>query len=68
MVEEVEEFVEEDRKMKECIDLCNSFEMFVYNMKNTIFDFDKFVDKFDDDDKNMIEEVVKEIFDWLDEN
>merc|ERR1712216_843207 len=59
-----EEFAEEDRKTKERIDSRNSLETFAYNMKNTISDSDKL----DDDDKNTIEEAVKETLDWLDEN
>ena len=68
MVEEAEEFAEEDRKTKERIDSRNSLETFAYNMKNTISDSDKLADKLDDDDKNTIEEAVKETLDWLDEN
>jgi heat shock protein 5 len=37
-------------------------------MKNTISDSDKLADKLDEDDKNTIEEAVKETLDWLDEN
>ena len=68
MVEEAEEFAEEDRKTKERIDARNSLETYAYNMKNTISDSDKLADKLDEDDKNTIEEAVKEALDWLDEN
>jgi len=68
MVEEAEEFAEEDRKTKERIDARNSLETYAYNMKNTISDSDKLADKLDEDDKNAIEEAVKEALDWLDEN
>jgi len=68
MVEEAEEFAEEDRKIKERVDARNSLETYAYNMKNTISDSDKLADKLDEDDKNTIEESVKEILDWLDDN
>ena len=67
-VEEAEEFAEEDRKIKERVDARNSLETYAYNMKNTISDSDKLADKLDEDDKNTIEESVKEILDWLDDN
>ena len=68
MVEEAEEFAEEDRKTKERIDSRNSLETFAYNMKNTVSDSDKLADKLEEDDKSTIEEAVKEALDWLDDN
>jgi len=68
MVEEAEEFAEEDRKIKERVDARNSLETFAYNMKNTISDADKLADKLDEEDKSTIEEAIKEAIEWLDEN
>ncbi len=68
MIEEAEEFAEEDRKTKERVDARNSVETFAYNMKNTVSDSDKLADKLDEDDKSTIEEAIKEALDWLDEN
>merc|ERR1712164_161335 len=68
MVEDAETYADEDRKTKERIDARNSLETYAYNMKNTISDSDKLADKLDEDDKNTIEEAVKEALDWLDEN
>jgi len=68
MVEEAEEFAEEDRKIKERVDARNSLETFAYNMKNTISDADKLADKLDEEDKSTIEEAIKEALEWLDEN
>ncbi|KAF9614246.1 hypothetical protein IFM89_016507 [Coptis chinensis] len=45
MVQEAEEFVEEDKKVKEKIDARNSLETYIYNMKNQINDKDKLADK-----------------------
>ena len=68
MVEEAEEFAEEDRKIKERIDARNSLETFAYNMKNTISDADKLANKLDEDDKSVIRDAVKEALDWLEGN
>jgi len=68
MVEEAEEFAEEDRKIKERVDARNSLETYAYNMKNTVSDSDKLADKLEEDDKSTIEEAVKETLDWLDDN
>jgi heat shock protein 5 len=68
MVEEAEEFAEEDRKIKERVDARNSLETYAYNMKNTVSDSDKLADKLEEDDKSTIEEAIKETLDWLDDN
>ena len=68
MVEEAEEFAEEDKKIKERIDARNSLETYAYNMKNTVTDSDKLGDKLEESDKSTIQVAVKEVLDWLDEN
>lgn len=68
MVREAEEFAEEDKKVKERIDARNNLETYVYNMKSSINEKDKLADKIDSDDKEKIEETLKEALDWLDEN
>ena len=68
MVKEAEEFAEEDKKVKDRIDARNKLETYVYNMKSTISDKDKFLDKIDSDDKETIESALKEASDWLDDN
>lgn len=68
MVKEAEEFAEEDKKVKERIDARNNLETYVYNMKSNINEKDKLGDKIDSDDKEKIEETLKEALDWLDEN
>merc|ERR1711966_140127 len=52
MVQEAEEFAEEDRKIKERVDARNSLETYAYNMKNTVSDSDKLADKLEEDDKS----------------
>ncbi|KAK3265581.1 luminal-binding protein [Cymbomonas tetramitiformis] len=68
MISEAEEFAEEDRILKEKVDARNALETYCYNMKNTISDSDKLADKLDEEDKETIEEAVKEGLEWLDDN
>nr|GEU97644.1 luminal-binding protein 5-like [Tanacetum cinerariifolium] len=55
MVMEAEEFVEEDKKVKEKIDTRNALDTYVYNMKNQVNDRDKLADKLEEDEKEKIE-------------
>ncbi len=68
MVQEAEEFAEDDRKVKERIDAHNRLETYVYNMKNQIGDKDKLADKIDSDDKETIDTALKEVLEWLVDN
>lgn len=68
MVKEAEEFAEEDKKVKEKIDARNNLETYVYNMKSTINEKDKLADKIDSEDKEKIEDALKEALEWLDDN
>jgi len=68
MVREAEEFSEQDKEAKEKIDARNSLEGYAYNLRNQINDEDKLGGKLDEDDKNTIEEAVKETIEWLDEH
>merc|ERR1711957_1295 len=52
MVQEAEEFQEEDKKVRDKIESRNALENYVYSMKNTLGDSEKGVaDKIGDDDK-----------------
>ena len=68
MVKEAEEFAEEDKKMKEKIDSRNKLESYLYNMKSTINDNDSLGDKIDSNDKENMENALKEALEWLDDN
>merc|ERR1712137_1108473 len=59
MVQEAEEFAEEDKAQKEKVDARNSLEGYAYNMKNQINDEEKLGGKIEDD-KETIEEAVTE--------
>nr|CAD1832629.1 unnamed protein product [Ananas comosus var. bracteatus] len=68
MVREAEEFAEEDRKIKEKVDARNRLENYIYSMRSTIQDGEKLADKIDEDDKEKIEDALKEALEWMDEN
>ena len=69
MVQEAEEFQEEDKKVREKIEARNALENYVYSMKNTLGDGEKGVaDKIGDDDKETIEKALEEVNEWLDDN
>ncbi|CAN6908397.1 unnamed protein product [Brassica oleracea] len=65
MIREAEEFAEEDRIAKEKIDAKNKLETYVYNMKSSL---EKLAEKISDEDKEKMEEVLKEALEWLEEN
>jgi len=68
MVQEAEEFAEEDKLVKEKIDARNSLETYCYNMKNQVGDSDKLADKLEEEDKTTISDAVQEALDWMDDN
>lgn len=65
MIREAEEFAEEDRMVKEKIDAKNKLETYVYNMKSSL---EKLAEKIGEEDKEKMEEVLKEALEWLEEN
>ena len=52
MVQEAEEFAEQDKAVKAKVDARNALETYCYNMKQTIED--KLGDKLDEDDKDKV--------------
>lgn len=69
MVQEAEEFAEEDKRTKERIDARNALEGYCYNLKNTLEDEEKGIsDKISEDDKESLEEAIREALEWLDDN
>eukprot|EP00316_Scyphosphaera_apsteinii_P020243 CAMPEP_0119298954 /NCGR_PEP_ID=MMETSP1333-20130426/1081_1 /TAXON_ID=418940 /ORGANISM="Scyphosphaera apsteinii, Strain RCC1455" /LENGTH=658 /DNA_ID=CAMNT_0007300211 /DNA_START=77 /DNA_END=2053 /DNA_ORIENTATION=+ len=69
MVQEAEEFQEEDKKVRDKIEARNQLENYVYSMKNTLSDSEKGVaDKIGDEDKETIEKALEEANEWLDDN
>ena len=69
MLREAKEFEEQDKITKERIDAKNSFENYIYSMKNTVEDKEKGLGgKLSDDEKETITNALKEAQDWLNAN
>jgi endoplasmic reticulum chaperone BiP len=67
MVQEAEEFAEEDKKVRERIEAKNGLENYAFSLKNQVNDDEKLGSKISDEDKATIEAAVKEVIDWLDD-
>merc|ERR1712085_113152 len=67
MVQEAEEFAEEDKKVKERIDARNGLESYLNNLKNTLDDDEK-ADNISAEDKKELQDIVDETLDWMEEN
>ena len=69
MLREAKEFEEQDKITKERIDAKNSFENYIYSMKNTVEDKEKGIGaKLTEDEKETISNALKEAQDWLNAN
>merc|ERR1711879_1126304 len=68
MIKEAEEFAEDDKKAKEQIDGRNNLDSYIHSMKNTVEDPDKLKDKLSEEDKNTINDAVKESQTWFESN
>ncbi|KAK5798264.1 hypothetical protein VI817_004555 [Penicillium citrinum] len=68
MVQEAEEFAEEDKAMKAKIEARNGLENYAFSLKNQVNDDDGLGGKIDEDDKQAILDAVKEAIDWLEDN
>jgi heat shock protein 5 len=69
MVQEAEQFAEEDRKVKERIDARNGLESYLYNLKNTLDDDEKgLADNISAEDKKELQDIIDEALDWMDSN
>merc|ERR1719492_534544 len=68
MIQESEQFAEEDKKMKEKVESRNELESYAYSLKNQVNDKEKLGAKISDEDKEKIEEAVNEKISWLEEN
>jgi len=67
MVQEAEKYKEDDEKQKERIKAKNELESFAFNLKQTCED-EKLKDKIPAEDREKLEEKVKETLAWLDGN
>lgn len=69
MVQEAEEFAEEDKKVQGRINARNGLESYLYNLKNTLNDEEKGIaDKIEPAEKSELVSLIDETLDWLEEN
>jgi len=66
MVQEAEEFAEQDKAVKARVDAKNQLETYAYNIKSTVED--KAKDKVSAEDKKTALDAVKEALEWVEEN
>ncbi|MBA42572.1 MAG: molecular chaperone DnaK [Magnetococcales bacterium] len=67
MVSDAEKFASEDQKLKERIDAKNSFEGYLYNMRNST-DTEEFKTKLGEDTYKQLQEGITEEIQWLDDH
>lgn len=58
MIEEAEQFADQDKEIKEKLDAKHQLENYIYQMRNTIEDSEKLADKIDDEDKSLIADAL----------
>jgi endoplasmic reticulum chaperone BiP len=68
MIREAEEAAEDDKKAKDRVESKNALENYVYSIRNTINDEEKFGSIIDDGDRKTIEGALEDTINWLDEN
>ncbi|KAF2279097.1 78 kDa glucose-regulated protein-like protein [Westerdykella ornata] len=68
MVEEAEKYAEEDKANRERIEARNKLENYAYSLKNQLNDDEGLGGKVEDDDKETLQDAIKEAQDWLEEN
>ncbi|KAM3391452.1 hypothetical protein ACQJBY_012877 [Aegilops geniculata] len=66
MVQEAEEFAEEDRKVRDKVDARNKLEAYVYSARTTADG--ELGDKMDADDRERVKEAARETSEWLEAN
>ena len=67
MVQDADKFKADDEKSRARIEAKNQLENFAYSVRNTTRD-EKVADKIPAEDKQKIEDEVKNVIDWLDHN
>ena len=66
MLKEAEQFKEEDMQRKELVETKDSFERYLYQLKDQVNDEKKLAGKINDDDKKVILKAVEEAQKWSD--
>merc|ERR1711871_224448 len=67
MVQEAEQFADEDKVMQEKIEAKNGLENYAYSMRNTLDD-EEIKDKIDQSDKDTLKKAIDDTISWLDAN
>ncbi|KAI8384489.1 heat shock 70 kDa protein, partial [Radiomyces spectabilis] len=68
MVREAEEFAEEDKAVRDRTESKNQLENYIYTLKSQLSDDGALGTKVSEDDREVIEDAIREKLDWLDEN
>jgi heat shock protein 1/8 len=67
MIKDAEIYKDADESKKLAMDACNNLESYIYNCKKTITN-DKYSDKFSDEDKHTVLNIVNITQNWVDNN
>jgi heat shock protein 5 len=67
LVQEAEEYAEEDRRLKERIDSRNGLESYLYSLKNSLED-ESVSDAVSIEGKKEVMDLIDETLDWMEEN
>merc|ERR1719161_2902239 len=71
MIKEAEQFADEDKKVKERVDAKNAFDGYVHSMRSAVEgsgDNKGLSEKMDEDEKEKIQDALKDGQSWLDSN
>merc|ERR1719473_2593646 len=71
MIKEAEQFADEDKKVKERVDAKNAFDGYVHSMRSAVEgsgDNKGLSEKMDEDEKEKVQEALKEGEEWLSAN
>ncbi len=67
MVEEAEQYAEQDKELREKIESRNSFENYVTGLKNQLQDEEGLGSKIEEDDKETILDAIRDATEWLED-
>ncbi|CEF61947.1 Heat shock cognate 71 kDa protein [Strongyloides ratti] len=68
MINDAEKFAEDDKKLKESVEVRNELEGYAYSLKNQVGDNTKLGGKLSEEEKTSIEEAVNRAIEFLDNN
>lgn len=68
MIKDAEKFADDDKKLKERVDVKNELESYAYSLKTQLADKDKLGGKLSEEDKTKIEEAAQETISWIESN